>query len=141
MKFWIGVAAKEHVDKGVQGGFCQLCHGKAQPLRCMAVGDWMIYYSAQEKMGEKEPCQQFTAIGQVVGEDVYTFEMAPNFIPFRRDIQFLACKPVSIRPLIPQLSFIPDKQRWGYPFRYGHLRINQTDFDLIASQMLGQSPT
>jgi hypothetical protein len=28
--YWIGVALKDHVLKGVAGGFCQLCHGKSK---------------------------------------------------------------------------------------------------------------
>ena len=39
-RFWIGVASKEHVKLGVAGGFSQLCHGKAQPLKRMAVSEW-----------------------------------------------------------------------------------------------------
>ena len=42
MRYWIGVASKDHVSRGVDGGFCQLCHGKAQPLKRMASGDWII---------------------------------------------------------------------------------------------------
>ncbi len=35
MRYWIGVACKEHVLRGVTGGFCQVCHGKAAPLNHM----------------------------------------------------------------------------------------------------------
>lgn len=33
MNFWIGVASKEHVQIGQDGGFAQLCHGKEQALK------------------------------------------------------------------------------------------------------------
>lgn len=135
-RYWIGIASKEHVKMGVAGGFSQLCHGKAQPLRRMAMGDGLIYYSAKEKFGEDALCQQFTAIGEVVGNEVYPFEMFPGFVPYRRDIHFFDARDVPIRPLIAQLSFITDKTRWGYVFRYGHLQIPQADFELIAAQML-----
>lgn len=135
-RYWIGVASKEHVKMGVAGGFSQLCHGKSQPLRRMAVGDWLIYFSPQEKFGAKSPCQQFTAIGEVVGSTVYPFEMSPGFIPHRRDIRFLDADDVPIRPLIERLAFIKDKTHWGYAFRYGHLEIPQADFELIAAAML-----
>ncbi len=141
MRYWIGVASKDHVQRGVTGGFCQLCHGKAQPLKRMNQGDWIIYYSPKEKFQESVPCQQFTAIGEVIGTDVYLYEMSPNFIPFRRDIHFLAeAKPIAIRPLITQFHFIKDKAKWGQAFRYGHLEIPQHDFELIAQQMLGYIP-
>ncbi|MEW6562217.1 MAG: EVE domain-containing protein [Pseudomonadota bacterium] len=140
MRYWIGVASKEHVHCGVAGGFSQLCHGKAQPLKRMAVGDWLIYYSPKTRFGEPEPCQQFTAIGRVTGETVYPFEMAPGFIPFRRDIAFLAAHDAPIRPLISRLAFIRNKAQWGYAFRYGHLEIPRADFEAIARAMLGNIP-
>ncbi len=136
MHYWIGVASREHVQMGVAGGFSQLCHGKAGPLRRMAVGDGLIYYSAQEKFGEPMLCQQFTAIGKVAGGEVYPFEMFPGFAPYRRNIRFLDANNVPIRPLIERLEFIKDKTHWGYAFRYGHLEIPRADFELIAAQML-----
>jgi len=118
-RYWIGVASKEHVKTGVAGGFSQLCHGKAQPLTRMAVGDGLIYYSAKEKFGKNALCQQFTAIGTVIGSDVYSYEMFPGFVPYCRDIQFLAAQDVAISPLIEKLSFIKDKTRWGMSFVMG----------------------
>ena len=135
-RYWIGIASKEHVKTGVAGGFCQLCHGKPQPLKRMSVGDGLIYYSAKEIFGEPMLCQQFTAIGEVTGNEVYQFEMFPGFVPYRRDIRFFDAQDVPIRPLIAQLSFIRDKQHWGYAFRFGHLEIPRADYELIAAQML-----
>ena len=110
MRYWIGVASKNHVSRGVADGFCQLCHGKAQPLKRMSVGDWIVYYSPKEIFEKSTPCQKFTAIGEVVGTEVYPFEMSPGFIPHRRDIRFLKSEDVPIRPLLDQLSFIKDKK-------------------------------
>lgn len=134
-RFWIGVASREHVRLGTAGGFAQLCHGKAQPLRRMAVGDGLIYYSPKVVMGGDDPCQAFTGLGRVVGEAVYPFEMAPGFVPFRRDIEFLPTEDAPIRPLLDQLGFINDKSHWGYAFRFGHLEIGAEDFARIAGAM------
>lgn len=139
-RYWIGVASREHVRLGIAGGFCQLCHGKAQPLRRMSMGDWIVYYSPGERFREAAPCQKFTAIGEVVGADTYPFDMAPGFVPYRRDIRFLDAADVPIRPLLDRLSFIADKNRWGYAFRFGHLEIPEPDFKLIATEMLGYDP-
>lgn len=136
MRYWIGVASKDHVSRGVDGGFCQLCHGKSQQLKRMGVGDWIIYYSPKETFDGKEICQEFTAIGRVFGENVYPFEMTPDFVPFRRDIEFYPAQSADIRPLIHQLTFIKDKTHWGYGFRFGHIEISKEDFDLIAKKML-----
>ena len=110
-RYWIGVASKDHVRRGVAGGFCQLCHGKYQPLKRMSVGDWIIYYSPKEQFEGATPCQQFTAIGEVVGAEVYPIEMFPGIVPHRRDIHFHVASDVSIRPMLESLSFIQDKSQ------------------------------
>lgn len=138
MRYWIGIASREHVLLGVAGGFSQLCHGKAHPLKRMAVGDWLIYYSPKERFEATAPCQKFTAIGKVVGENIYPFEMSPGFVPYRRNINFLEATDAPIAPLLEQLSFIKDKSRWGYVFRFGHLEIPKTDFEIISTSMLGR---
>jgi EVE domain len=140
MRYWIGVASQDHVLRGIDGGFCQVCHGKAQPLKRMAINDWLIYYSPKITFEGNLPCQAFTAIGRVTDDNVYTIEMAPGFIPYRRNIQFLNATPTPIRPLIPTLEFIKDKTRWGYQFRFGHFEISQTDFTQIAKKMLTVLP-
>lgn len=30
-RFWVGVVSESHVVRGVEGGFCQVCHGKSAP--------------------------------------------------------------------------------------------------------------
>lgn len=139
-RYWIGVASHDHVKRGIAGNFCQLCHGKAQPLQRMAIGDWLVYYSPKEQFESNIMCQQFTAIGHVAGAAVYPFEMFPGFVPHRRDIQFLDAQSTPIRPLIAQLSFISDKSKWGAAFRFGHIEIPKEDFELIAKHMLGSMP-
>jgi hypothetical protein len=139
-RYWIGVASHDHVKRGIAGNFCQLCHGKAQPLKRMSVGDWLIYYSPKEQFEGNILCQQFTAIGKVIGADVYPFEMFARFIPNRRDVHFQRAKSVQIRPLIDQLAFIKDKNKWGYAFRFGHIEISKEDFELIAFNMLDNMP-
>jgi predicted RNA-binding protein len=136
-RYWIGVASRQHVLTAVTGGFAQLCHGKERPLKRMSKGDWIIYYSPQELLGLKEPCRRFTAIGEVIGDEVYPFEMAPDFVPFRRDVRFIAAQEAAIRPLLDRLSFIQDKRHWGYVFRFGHLQIPEADFRLIREVMSG----
>ena len=87
-------------------------------------------------MGNPDKCQEFTAIGKVKDDEVYPFQMTANFCPFRRNIDFIESKDVSILPLINDLEFILNKKSWGYPFRYGFFEINLNDFCLISSKML-----
>ncbi|HET6762847.1 MAG TPA: EVE domain-containing protein [Longimicrobiaceae bacterium] len=134
-RFWVGVVSAEHVERGVGGGYAQLCHGKAAPLRRMRGGDWLIYYSPAEKMRGGQPVQAFTAIGRVENGPAYEFDMGGGFVPFRRDVRYLGCTAAPIRPLLADLTFLPDKSRWGYAFRFGHLQIPRDDFLRIAAAM------
>lgn len=134
-RYWIAVASREHVLIGVQGGFCQVCHGKEAPLKQMKEGDWIVYYSPNEKFEEKSPCQRFTAIGQLKAKGPYSFQISEDFIPWRRDVSFLSSKEAFIKPLLDELSFIKDKKKWGFPFRRGVFSVSFNDFSLIASAM------
>jgi len=137
-KYWIIVVSKDHVKNGIAEGFAQACHGKASPLRRMSKGDFIIYYSSKQTMGQPQPCQQFTAIGKVIDEQTYQFQVSEDFCPSRRNIEFLPGKDISILPLIAELDFIPNKKSWGYPFRFGFFEIKYHDFELISSKMLIQ---
>jgi hypothetical protein len=123
------------VLRGVEGGFMQACHGKKPPLVRMKKGDGFLFYSGKVSMDGNEKCQEFTAIGEVKDDLVYQFQMSENFIPFRRNIEFLESNSVSILPLIDDLEFIQDKKYWGYNFRYGFLEIGEKDFNFIQSKM------
>lgn len=135
-RYWIITASKEHVKEGMSGGFAQACHGKASPLKKMKKGDFVIYYSSKEFFNKPQKCQQFTAIGQVLSEAPYSYEMSADFCPSRLNIEFLETKDLSILPLIESLDFIPNKSKWGYPFRWGTLSISKGDFDTIANLMI-----
>ena len=136
MKYWIIVASKDHIQRGLAGGFIQANHGKAAPLKRMQPTDWVIFYSPKLEYGKPEKCQCFTAIVRVVDENIYQHDMGNDFVPFRRKVQFLPSKDVSILPLIDELTFIKDKTHWGAPFRFGILQIPEDDFRLIANEML-----
>ncbi len=137
-RYWIIVTSRDHVQRGVEGGFTQANHGKAAPLQRMQPGDNIVFYSSRATYGEDTTCQRFTAIGEVADGDVYQANMGNGFEPFRRNVTFRNCREVSILPIIPQLSFIKDKQRWGYPFHWGMFRYPQADYELIANGMLSQ---
>lgn len=134
-RYWVAVASREHVKRGVAGGFAQVCHGKPGPLKQMAAGDWIVYYSSVERFGQKEPCRQFTAIGRVKSGEPYQFRMSDDFVPWRRDIAFLPAHGAPIAPLVEQLSFITSKRHWGFPFRRGCFFVPLSDFMIIAASM------
>jgi len=46
---------------------------------------------------------------------------------------------VPIKPLLPGLSFIRNKEHWGAAFRFGVVRVPRDDFSPIAAAM-GRDP-
>jgi hypothetical protein len=133
--YWIGVASRDHVRTGMAGGFCQLCHGKAAPLRRLKPGDRIIYYSPRERMREGEPLQAFTAIGEVGKGEPEPFDMGGGFVPFRRAVRFYAASDAPIRPLLPLLSFTRDRPNWGMIFRRRVFAVDEADYEIIAKAM------
>ena len=105
MRFWIVVVSKDHIARGVAGGFIQANHGKAGPLKKMSVNDGVICYSPRQTYSGNETLQAFTAIGRVTDEDVYQYKMSEDFIPYRRNIDWLKCRETPIAPLIDKLDF------------------------------------
>jgi hypothetical protein len=134
-KYWILVASKNHVMRGVYEGIVQACHGKAYPLKKMNIGDGIIYYSPKLEFEKNNPCQEFTALGLVSGDEVYSYDMGNCFIPYRRNVSYMKAKPTPIKTLIDKLEFITDKKHWGYKFRFGAFEILKSDFQLIAYHM------
>ncbi len=134
-KFWCGVVPRDHGKRGEEGGYCQIGSGKKAPLARMAVGDGIVIYSPVTESAGKEKCQSFTAIGTVVGEEPYAVAIAPDFMPFRRDVRYRACQSAAIRPLIDQLVITAGFPNWGFKFRLGHFEIGAADFARIAQAM------
>lgn len=135
-KYWIGVVSKKHIDRGVEGNFIQLCHGKEAPLKRMAQDDVIFIYSPTIELGSKEKYQCFSAIGKMKNDVIYPYETSPDFTPNRRDVEFLEnIKPALIHDLIEELDFIIDKKKYGAQFRFGHFEINQKDAMTIWNAM------
>jgi len=134
-RYWIGVASRDHVTKGLVGGFCQLDHGKAAPVKRLAPGDWIAYYSPRTKLEGGEPVQAFTAIGRIKPGEPYEADMGGGFHPIRRDVDYRQAAEAPIRPLLDRLSFTSGRQSWGYALRRGSFTVSAEDFLTIAEAM------
>ena len=131
-RYWINTVSRDHVHAGVEGGFTQANHGRATNLRRLARGDLVAFYSPRTSYPDGEPLRHFTAVGRVLDDTPYQVEMTATFHPWRRRVQFLACEEAPIQDLIDELGFIPDRSRWGFPFRRGLFEIGAEDFQRIA---------
>ena len=139
MSCWVNTISHNHVKLGVKGGFTQAGHGKASGLKRLKAGDWIVFYSPKTSYMDGETLQAFTAIGQVIDEQLYQVKMGPSFMPWRRNIKFYDCHKAPINMMISELSFIKNKTNWGYIFRFGLFKIPDSDFELIKNAMIGTS--
>ena len=135
MKYWINTVSKDHLERGIEGGFTQANHGSPHNLRRMGKNDLIVFYSPKTSFKNGVPLQRFTALGKCIDEKPYQVEMSPDFHPWRRNIEFFECKETPIKDLISTLSFIKDKRKWGFPFRRGMFEIPKDDFLKIANAM------
>lgn len=135
INYWINTVSLDHVLLGMEGGFTQANHGRATNLKRLTKGDLIVFYSGRTSLNQGVPLQKFTAMARVIDEEPYQVTMGPDFHPWRRRVEPLSSIEVSIHPLIDQLTFIGDKQRWGFPFRRGLFPIPMQDFALIAQTM------
>lgn len=134
--YWLGVASHDHVLRALEGGFCQLGHGKEAPIRRLASGDWLAYYSPKNELGGGEPVQSFTAIGRIEPGDAYQANMDPSFHPWRRNVAWKrAASEAPIRPLLETLELTRGRRSWGIVFRRSLIAVSQTDFRIIAAAM------
>ncbi len=132
---WIAVASAEHVRLGRAGGFMQVCHGKAAPLRRLRPGDRVAYYSPWEEYRSTEKLQIFSAIGLVREGEPYQFDMGGGFVPFRRDVGWLKAEEAPIKPLLDVLDFTGGIRNWGYQLRFGLFEVSDHDMRRIAEAM------
>lgn len=135
MTYWISTVSRGHVTRGVAGGFTQANHGKPHGLRRMRRDDWVAFYSPRTDYPDGAPLQAFTALGRISDDEVYQADLDPQFQPWRRNVEFLECTEVPIKPLLDDLGFIVDKTRWGYRFRTGLFEIDERDFEVIRAAM------
>ncbi|MCX5568550.1 EVE domain-containing protein [Kaistia nematophila] len=137
MTFWMGVASAQHARGGRDGGFAQLGHGKHIAVKSLKKGDWIVYYSPREGMGEGVPVQAFTTIGRVTSDEPYRFEQAMDFNPYRVDVDYLKnARAAPIKPLLGALRLTRDHgANWGIVMRGPKRALHEEDMLRIVEAM------
>jgi hypothetical protein len=135
MGYWINTVSRDHVRRGMDGGYTQANHGRPHALRRLRNGDLIAFYSPRTTYPDGEPLRQFTAIARVVDDEPYQTRMTLEFHPWRRLVEPIESHEAPVAPLIKDLTFIRDKGRWGFVFRRGMFEIGEDDFRRIARAM------
>lgn len=135
-RYWIVVATRHRVQEARAGGFIQLGSGRAAgQLQQMRPGDRIVCYSPAENHREDQPCQRFTALGEVAPGEVYRVSLREDFSPYRRAVCFEGCAEVSPQKLLDALSFVRDRRAWGARFRRVCFEIEEADYFAIRRVM------
>ncbi|MBP2413441.1 hypothetical protein JOF48_002240 [Arthrobacter stackebrandtii] len=135
MGAWLGVVSAEHVRRAVGLGIGQIGHGKRVGLARMHAGDTLIYYSPVDRMGDKVPLQQFTAIGTIADDEIWQADEG-DFKPFRRRVNYLPATPVGLADVRGRL-LLTAGPNWGYRLRLGHIPLDAQDVAVLREAMTG----
>ena len=133
--YWINTVSLDHVQAGVEGGFTQADHGKSSRLKRLNKDDLLVFYSPKTAFKNGDSLRAFTALGEITDDEPYQVEMKPDFHPWRRKMHFLETEEAPVRPLIEELDFITNKEKWGFPFSRGLFEVEEEDFKRIAEAM------
>lgn len=132
MSAWLGVASADHVRRGVSLGIAPIGHGKRSGLARMRPGDALIYYSPVERLGDRRPLRQFTAIGTVADGEIWRADEA-DFKPHRRRVAYEPeAHPVPPTQVRAQLH-LTSQPNWGYQLRRGLVELDEHDAELVAT--------
>nr|WGD71179.1 EVE domain-containing protein [Bacillus subtilis] len=134
--YWIGVVSEQRCIKRCLPVVLHSCAmEKKAPLAKMKEGDWLIYYSPRDAYPDGKLPRSFTAIGKVKSGNIYPYQMAPNFIPYRLDIDYYPCHKIGFYDIKSKLEFVQETKHLGFLFRRGHFEISKNDFLTIAQAM------
>jgi EVE domain len=136
-KYWIAVASADHLVRGKQGGFMQVNHGKAAPLKRIKKGDIVAYYSPLKTYGGTEKLRAFTGLGRITSETPYEGDMGEGLKPFRHNVSWFETQDAPIECMLQKLGFTKGKTNWGYQFRFGLFEVSENDIKTIAEAMGG----
>ena len=134
-KYWLGVVQREHVLRGVAGGFAQTNHGVKTGIQRMQPGDGLVYYSPKTAYPEGDALREFTAIGIIANSPPWQ-EDEGEWKPWRRKVEYdTTARATPITPLLDVLELTRGNRNWGFIMRRGQIEMTEHDFRVIAHEM------
>lgn len=134
MSNWLGVVSANHVARGVQLGIAQIGHGKRAGLARMLRGDTLVYYSPVKQLGNKTSLQEFTAFGEVAGDEIWQADEG-DFHPFRRAVRYQHTRTVALAAVRDNLD-LTAQPNWGNLLRRGLIPITDHDVEVLKTAMM-----
>lgn len=98
----------------------------------MKKGDYLLYYSPKTDLYDGEKLQAFTAAGKMTDDNVYSFEMSPDFIPYRRNVMYY--QPVQSCSIDIARQH-PEWKEYASQLRYGLFEVSKDFYLHIFNHM------
>ena len=138
MKYWMVVTSPENFRfdrEALQFKMQGIPNHYRKQVQKMTIGDRVIYYIMK--------LQKFGATATITGEYFFenskvwtdSDEMWPARRPSKADIILQDDELIDTKKLVPDLSFIEKKDKWGVYFQGSLKTIPEEDFRLIESEM------
>lgn len=135
-KYYIACFSKDHLETATQKGIIELEHATEKPLEKLHINDKIVVYSSKYKMTDSHSTlESFTAIGNIISDEIEEIEITANFTAYVKRIDYFLEKDVPIAPLVEKLGFIHNKSHWGFSLIRGFVEISESDYNLIYTQM------
>jgi len=137
-RYWVSLAAQEHVRIVRDKGYTQANMGAREGIDKMNIGDWILYYSPTLYFGQENPiCQKFTGIACVADGLVYP---QSNQYPdlWRRKVEFFHCKPHHPKHFFDKVQFLSPAENWQNVLLQELFEIPRNDFVCIADTIIIQ---
>lgn len=141
-------ASRDHLERGIANGFIQ--QKRPNRIENIKKGDKIVLYASKikyESQSKLNKCNQIVGIGTATNDDfllmdatqmaeslsIPTTNISKDKIFYRKtDIEYdQDFKPKDIKDLIPELSFVKNKTKWGFYFMSGFREIPLQDFHKI----------
>ena len=145
MNYWLFVTTAENWKIIMEKGFIGISKRNENAVSRVKPGDKCLVY-VRQRLVEREYEGPFVNGEYEVASDVYV-ENTPVFespekirekevFPLRLKLRRLGkiTKPVPFKPIVPKLSFIPNKKKWGTSLQgRGLINIPKKDYVTIVS--------
>ena len=129
-RYWVNIVALEHVEKSVAEGYVQAAKGEG----IFASGDYVVFYSPRTHFRNGKSLQEFTAMG-IVGPAIADGDKPKGVSAPCFTMEFFSSRRAAIQPMVEELTFLPDKEKWELPYRRGAFSISKDDYSRIAEAM------
>ena len=138
---WIVTISEDNLQDTLKHNLIGLPERRRNLLKRVRLGDTVVFYVGKKRAGYGGPrasVSQFGPVAEVTGEEF--FSEAPiwgsrggDVFPSRLPISLVSEGRVNAADIIPHLSFVRDKGKWGLYFLTGVRELSEEDYKTLLA--------